>query len=178
MSRLHPSETQRSCQPRATPASPRRARRSTRSVRRTSWRSPRCNVGAGPAPTPRHPSAPREGVWWALAFPGSMANAKGGGLLWVEGLPGAQLQGARGRLGVEGWTPPPWCLEPGSVFPGARGSASPKGWARQVCRRQLGMLGAPGVGEVICPGFPLGPWAQRANTSVSRAGVAAAVSAL
>lgn len=55
-----------------------------------SWSSPRCNVGAGPyAPGlmhagpaqigHRHLSAPGEGILWALAFPGSMANAKGEG---------------------------------------------------------------------------------------------------
>lgn len=147
-----------------------------------SWRSPRCNVGAGPARIPRHPGAPGEGVWWALAFPGSMADAKGGGSY-------GELRTSLGpscREHEAGWEvkvgPTPSC----GVWSQAQSSQGPevtlllKGWVRRVCRRWLGMLsaGSPRGGKVICPSFQLMPWAWGANPSVSWAGEAAAASAL
>lgn len=149
-----------------------------------SWRSPRCNVGAGPAQTPRHPSAPGEGVWWALAFPGSMANAKGAG-------GGGGDCGLRTSLGPScreheaGWElkvgPTPSC-----VWSQALSSQGPEGaphWKAGPGRSAGGGLGCsaldpPGVGKVLRPSLQLGPWAPGANTAVSRAGVAAAASAL
>nr|KAF6378713.1 hypothetical protein mMyoMyo1_009639 [Myotis myotis] len=95
------------------------------------------------------------GPWPFLA---AWPMPKEGELLWLEDLPGAQLQGARGRLGVLGWTHPQlWCLQPGSVFPGARGSTSEG-------------LGRAGLRAVAWDARRWTPWGWQSHLSMLPAG--------
>lgn len=174
MFRLYPEEIQPSGQPRSTPASPRRARRSTRSVQRMSWRSPRCNVGAGPAQIPRHPSAPRGGCLEARPMPKegdycglrtslgpSCREHQAGWELKVGATPSCVWSQALSSRGQREHLH-------GKAGPGRSADGGPG----------CSALDTPGVSHVICPGFQLGAWAQGAATSVPRAGVASAASAL